>query len=90
MTPASPHAGKKKHENSLALLGNFGSQRIANKSPGSLRGFLISTTLYAVYRFCLSRIFSISSMIRFIFFMVSCNGSAVVMSTPAFFSRLMG
>ena len=36
------------------------------------------------------RIFSISSITRFIFFIVRSNGCDVVMSTPAVFKRLTG
>ncbi len=36
------------------------------------------------------RIFSISSITRFIFFIVRSNGCDVVMSTPAVFNRLTG
>ena len=42
------------------------------------------------YRVFLARIFSISSMIRFISLIVRSSGSSVVMSTPASFSRSIG
>ena len=40
--------------------------------------------------FFVSNIFSISSITRFIFFIVRSNGSEVVISTPAFFNNSIG
>ena len=62
--------------------------RIPEQSPAKagLRWWTSRRDSYFPIR---SSIFSISSITRFIFFIVSSKGSEVVMSTPAFFNKLI-